>query len=551
MTAAPETGDRARHFAALGKLGTRPARVAYACEVLSAAGQPYQTADLMRFLREHGDNVSDGQRGKVSTARKEWCVANGVDPKDTGTMPALTPDRLAEMDAARSGSPAPASRSRGLYAVPTTPPTRTRTRVPEAPGTPPADVPEVAVPVPDAVPGDGVPAVPEAPAEATPAVPGPASVDDVPTAPEGTGTPELTSENEGVPAIPETTAADPVPVPSAPTAPAVPVPAEVFPAVPEAPADPAPAEVAVPADPAPGVPAEASTGTAPNPPGEGQSMSTTTPTAPAPTAPAPKGLLRRGARSAGEPRSVQLAREAAENAAQAKVVAEHPDMFDAPTPGEIERRRGAASRIRQLKVAQELAEAEHAAALADQRRADELEAARDRNEAARLSSPVGQIAEHRAFGRQVTRMTGVILAASVLFGALNVHSNWSVGLTIRDLMWWGWWLADPMFSVGLLVTMRMRSASARTGYTLGHATAGRGALTGARIMWAVEALLFAVTVFLNARGDWSGSTAEIAGEAFAHSAAPVALLLAMIVQAVGLRDAARRMHDARAQLATS
>ncbi|WP_280336076.1 hypothetical protein [Nocardia wallacei] len=87
------------HFAALAACATKKERIRYACEQL---GNP-TTAEVIAWLKRYGETTS---RPTTSTVVNEWKRERGLG--DTGTLPKLSDDVLAELDAANALATEPA-----------------------------------------------------------------------------------------------------------------------------------------------------------------------------------------------------------------------------------------------------------------------------------------------------------------------------------------------------------------------------------------------------------------------------------------------------------
>ncbi|WP_306358980.1 MULTISPECIES: hypothetical protein [unclassified Nocardia] len=85
------------HLAALAACPTKKERIHYACEQL---GNP-RTAEVIAWLKRHGETVS---RPNTATVVNEWKRERGL--ADTGALPKLSDELLAELDSARSNTPA-------------------------------------------------------------------------------------------------------------------------------------------------------------------------------------------------------------------------------------------------------------------------------------------------------------------------------------------------------------------------------------------------------------------------------------------------------------
>jgi hypothetical protein len=86
------------HAAELERAGTLTARVRYACD---HQDPPVTTAGVRRWLATYGYPTTVKQRTFVSRLVNEWRRARGM--ADTGDQIALTPERLAELDAIAAG----------------------------------------------------------------------------------------------------------------------------------------------------------------------------------------------------------------------------------------------------------------------------------------------------------------------------------------------------------------------------------------------------------------------------------------------------------------
>ncbi|WP_280393491.1 hypothetical protein [Nocardia wallacei] len=86
------------HHAALAACATKKERIRYACEQL---GNP-TTAEVIAWLKRYGETTS---RPTTSTVVNEWKRERGLG--DTGTLPKLSDDVLAELDAAKAPAPEP------------------------------------------------------------------------------------------------------------------------------------------------------------------------------------------------------------------------------------------------------------------------------------------------------------------------------------------------------------------------------------------------------------------------------------------------------------
>ena len=194
-------------------------------------------------------------------------------------------------------------------------------------------------------------------------------------------------------------------------------------------------------------------------------------------------------------------------------------------------------------MARELRKSEHTDALQAQEWDDQEAARQETAERARLASPAGRIAEARLVGRLGTRLAAVLMGASVVVGAINVHTNWAGGLTPHDPMWWGWWVFDPIATIALVALLILRARYAQLGARLGEGIRVRGREFGPVATWVIEALFFAVTAYMNGHGDW-GTPAQI----IAHTLPPVLLVGAQLLQWLNAGTSAHLVSDETGRL---
>ena len=246
-----------------------------------------------------------------------------------------------------------------------------------------------------------------------------------------------------------------------------------------------------------------------------------------------------GRSRSGEAYSARLARLAAESQRVRDTLDAHPDLYATPGEKEIEDRLRHAEALRRAEMKRELRESEHQDEMQEQEWTDQEETRQEMAARHRLASPVGRLGEARAVGRLGTNLAGVLMLMSVIVGAINVHTNWANTMTVRDPMWWGWWVFDPIATVALVAMLILRARYAQLGAQLGE-----GVMFGRMATWVVEAVFFAITAYMNGHGDWS-----TAAQVIAHMLPPVLLVGAQLLQWLNASTSAHLVSIEAARMA--
>ncbi|CAM4525879.1 hypothetical protein NONI108955_43370 [Nocardia ninae] len=161
--------------------------------------------------------------------------------------------------------------------------------------------------------------------------------------------------------------------------------------------------------------------------------------------------------------------------AQSRVATQHSEaLTEARSNDEIRRRREVADEIRGLDIEDELAGARARYATAQSsRRAAERRHRRMVTEAEwhadavaarqRATSESAQIADTHRTSTWISRALIGVIAAGVVWGAVNVQHNMTTGVPMSDPRFWLAFLYEPLVTIPLIVVMVTAATAARRG----------------------------------------------------------------------------------------